>query len=201
MLSTKILGTGTVLLVLGVSGIGGFSFGFVNDPMALNAGIFLALIGFALMVSGFIALAGGEFGKRDLIEAGDSGVFTVGLIRCMVAISIADDHLDDTEITEIAKIYRHLTKTEISDDVIRQTADAMMEQGAKIEDELLIIEPTLTRDLKEKIIIASLYILAADDDMDERELLMLDDIREGLGLPLKRVEKMKADFLAKRNLD
>lgn len=200
MISTKILGTGTVILVCGVLSVGAYLFGFTPDPMFFTFGSFAAFVGFVTMVLGFFSLAGGEFGKRDLIEAGDSAVFTVGLIRCMIAISIADDHLDSTEITKISKIYKHLTKADISVDVIRSTADEMMQSKSKIEDELETIKPTLTRDLKEKIIVASLYILTADGDMDERELLMLDDIREALGLPLKRVEKMKADFFAKMKI-
>ncbi len=196
MLSTKILGTGLLLLVLGLLSASSYSVGIVTEPMAFTIGAISAIIGVVTVVIGFLALAGGEFGKRDLMEAGDSAVFTVGLIRCMVAISVADNHLDDAEVVQIAKIYKHLTKTDIGADLIKQTADDMMESKSNIQDELVSIKPTLTKDLKEKIIIASLYILAADGEMDERELLMLDDIREGLGLPLKRVEKMKADFLS-----
>lgn len=196
MISTKILGTGTLLLVLGVLSVGAYMFGFAADPLFFTLGSFAAFVGFVTMALGFFSLAGGEFGKRDLMEAGDSAVFTVGLIRCMIAISVADDHLDDTEIAQIAKVYKHLTKAEIGEDIIRQTANEMMESGCKIETELETVKPTLTKDLKEKLIVASLYILAADGDMDERELLMLDDIREALGLPLKRVEKMKAEFFA-----
>lgn len=199
MISTKILGTGTTLLVCGVLSIGAFMFVFTTQPMFFTIGSFAAFVGFITMVLGFFSLAGGEFGKADLMEAGDSAVFTVGLIRCMLAISVADDHLDDTEIAQIRKIYKHLTKTDIGEDVVRETADAMMESGSKIQDELVSIKPTLTKDLKDKIIIASLYILAADGDMDERELLMLDDIREGLDMPLKHVERIKAKFLA--NMD
>ncbi len=199
MISTKILGLGTTLLIAGVLSIGAYLFGFTEDSLFFTLGSFASFVGFVTMVLGFFSLAGGEFGKKDLIEAGDSAVFTVGLIRCMVAISVADNHLDDSEILQIRKIYKHLTKTDIDTDTVRKTADEMMESGSKIEDELVSIKPTLTKDLKDKIIIASLYILAADGEMDERELLMLDDIREGLDMQLKHVEKMKANFLA--NMD
>lgn len=200
MISTKILGTGTTLLIIGVLSLGAYLFGLAEDPLFFTLGSFSAFVGFVTMVLGFFSLAGGEFGKKDLMEAGDSAVFTVGLIRCMIAISVADDYLDDTEILQISKIYKHLTKTEISDDVIRQTAADMQEIGFKIEDELETIKPTLNRELKEKIVIASLYILAADGDMDERELIMLDDIREALGISLKIAEAIKANFFANTNV-
>jgi hypothetical protein len=44
------------------------------------------------------------------------------------------------------------------------------------------------------------YAVAADGDMDERELVMLDNIREGLNLSINHVEKIKTNFLSKREL-
>lgn len=196
MISTKILGTGTFFLIAGVCLIGAYLFGFIANSIIFSIGFFLTFVGFITMVMGFFTLAGGEFGKKHLMEAGDSAVFTVGLIRCMIAISVADDHLDDTEIVQMGKVYRHLTKTDIEPDVIRQMAAEMQDSGCDIQKELESIKPTLTKDLKEKLIIASLYILAADGDMDERELIMLEDIREALGVSLKKAEEIKAGFFA-----
>ncbi len=194
MLSTRVLGIGMLILVVGVV------CAMSQNPIAVQAGYLAIVLGAVVMILGFVSLAGGEFGKPDNIHSGDSAVFTVGLIRCMIAISIADGHLDDAEIEEIGKIYKHLTKTTISADVIRKAAAEMQASGAKIEDELANISPILNKELKRKIIIASLYILAADGEMDEGELIMLDDIRLGLAMPLAQVEKMKDEFLAKRHL-
>ena len=135
---------------------------------------------------------------KEGIREGDSAAFSIGLIRCMLAISIADDHLDDTEITQIAKIYHHLTTAEISEEIIRETAAEMQEYGIDIQKELRTVAPSLKAELKEKLIIASLYILMADGDMDEDELIMLDDIRLGLGVSLKQVDKIQKNFMKNR---
>ncbi|MGH1378681.1 MAG: TerB family tellurite resistance protein [Alphaproteobacteria bacterium] len=201
MLSTKMLGTGTIIMVLGVFLIGSYMFGFTTNPMASLTGWFMAFGGFIFMMLGFFSLAGGEFGKKDLLHAGDSSAFSVALIRCMVAISIADEHLDDSEITEIARIYKHLLKVETNEETIRNTADEMLEYGVDIKAELSTTSKTLNKELKEKLITASLLILAADGDMDEGELIMLDDIRLGLGMSLSKLNRIKAKFLSRRELN
>ena len=200
MLSTKMLGAGTIIMVLGVFLIGSYMFQFTTNPMASLVGLFMALGGFIFMMLGFFSLAGGEFGKKDLLHAGDSNAFSVALIRCMVAISIADDHLDDSEITEIARIYAHLLKVDTNEETIRNTAAEMQEHGVDIQAELKTTSKTLNKELKEKLITASLLILAADGDMDEGELIMLDDIRLGLGMSLGHIDKIKSNFLSKRDL-
>lgn len=200
MLSTKMLGTGTIIMVLGVCLIGSYMFNFTINPMVSLTGWFMAFGGFIFMMLGFFSLAGGEFGKKDLLHAGDSNAFSVALIRCMVAISIADDHLDDSEITEIARIYAHLLKVETSEETIRNTASEMLEYGVDIKAELSTTSKTLNKELKEKLITASLLILAADGDMDEGELIMLDDIRLGLGMSLSKLDKIKSNFLSRREL-
>lgn len=200
MLSTKMLGIGTVIMIFGILIIGSHLFQFTTSPLAAILGSFIATGGFILMMLGFFSLAGGEFGKKDLLHAGDSSAFSVALIRCMVAISVADEHLDDTEITEIARIYKHLLKVDTNEDMIRNTAAEMQEHGVNIQDELKTVSKTLNKELKEKLIIASLLILAADGDMDEGELIMLDDIRLGLGMSLGQIDKIKENFLSKRDL-
>ncbi|PCJ99465.1 MAG: hypothetical protein COA45_05365 [Zetaproteobacteria bacterium] len=200
MFSTKLLGIGTVILLLGILVIGSHTFHFTTSPAAPIVGSFMAISGFILMALGFFSLAGGEFGKKDLLHAGDSSAFSVALIRCMVAISIADDHLDDTEITEIARIYKHLLQVETNEDMIRNTAAEMKEYGVDIQNELKTVSKTLNKELKGKLITASLLILAADGDMDEGELIMLDDIRLGLGMSLPQIDKIKENFLNKRDL-
>lgn len=198
MVSTKFIGIGTTIFVIGALSIGLYKFGIIPNPNVFTAGAGIALLGVVFMILGVISLAGSEIMPKEGIREGDSAAFSIGLIRCMLAISIADDHLDDTEITQIAKIYHHLTTAEISEEIIRETAAEMQEYGIDIQKELRTVAPSLKAELKEKLIIASLYILMADGDMDEDELIMLDDIRLGLGVSLKQVDKIQKNFMKNR---
>ena len=201
MLSTKALGGGTFLFLIGVLMVGAHLFQFTTNPMVFGGGVIIAIIGLFLMASGFLTLAGSEIFKKGGIRVGDQNAFSLALLRCMVAISIADDFLDDDEVAEISKIYTHLTNNSIDDEVIRDTAAYMQENDTSIETEMLTVAGTMDKPHKEKLVIASLYILAADGDMDERELMMLDDIRLGLKMSLRQLDKIKADFLSKRELN
>ena len=199
MISTKFLGTGQVMFVIGVLGIGAYMFEIVPDPNIFQVSAGMAVLGAVLTILGIVAVAGGAVGDSISdsrgIHAGDGSVFSVGLLRCMLAITIADDRIDDTEIAQMKRIFKHLTGSPVDEETIRYTADQMLEEGADIKTELETIAPTLNKPLKKNIIVASLYILAADGVMDEDELLMLDDIREGLGMSYGACERIKKNFL------
>ncbi len=200
MLSTKILGGGIALLVLGLIVCGLQITGQIPDQIYFKAGTAIVILGVITMGAGIFLLTGIEFMPKEGLRESDQNIFSISLLRSMLAISIADDVLDDSEIVELKKIYKHLTQDEMDTDTIRHTAEDMMASGNNIEEELAIAAKVLDKKHKEKIIIASLYILAADGDMDERELLILNDIRRGLKLSIEHVEKIKADFLSKRDL-
>lgn len=198
--NTKFIGIGLALLVTGLAAVGARQFGFTDIPAVFMGGAFAAGGGAILMVMGVFALMGAEYRPREGLRAGDATLFSTGLIRCMIAISIADNHLDDSEISEIARIHKHLTKNSIGEAVIRETAEAMMAEGATIEHELSVIRGDLNNELKQKLIVASLYILAADGEIGQGELIMLENIREGLKLSFRQVENIKKQFLERRNL-
>ncbi len=130
----------------------------------------------------------------------NAGAFSMGLLRCIIAMSIADNILEDDEISEILRVYKQLTEWEVPEPVIRETADGMMKQGVSIELEIKNIARTLDEEQKETLILASLYILAADGDIAARELDMLEKIRTGLGLEPEKVEEIKTKFFAGKNL-
>tara|TARA_R110001592_G_scaffold3525_31_gene20183 strand:- start:555 stop:1169 length:615 start_codon:yes stop_codon:yes gene_type:complete len=200
MISTKFLGFGTLLFVIGVAAVAAFMFKITPDPNIYTGGAGMAALGLVCMALGLISLAGKAFIPQSGIQDGDSAAFSIGLIRCMLAISIADDYLDDNEIAQIAKIYRHLTGAEIGEETIRDTAAEMQQYGINIENELKNVAPSLDNNLKEKLVIASLFILTADGDMDEDEWIMLDDIRLGIGMSLKQIDKIQRNFMKKQNV-
>ncbi len=200
MISTKVLGTGTFLFVAGMLAIGAYTLKVVPDPNVFAVGAGSALLGVVLMGLGFLTLAGKAVIPQSGIHNADSAAFSIGLIRCMLAISIADDYLDDDEVAQIAKIYKHLTGAAIAEETIRDTAAEMQQYGINIENELKNVAPSLDNDLKEKLVIASLFILTADGDMDEDEWIMLDDIRLGIGMSLKQVDKIQRNFMKKQKV-
>ncbi len=199
MISTKFMGAGTAMFVIGALGMGGNFFGIIDDPNILKVSIFMALVGGAYMVLSVIALAGGAIDDHmydyKTLHAGDSNVFSVGLLRCMLAITIADGKIQDSEVDKISNIFQHLTGSTLDEETIRYTAEGMLEEGTDIKTELATVKPVLNKMLKKQMITASLYVLAADGDMNDDELIMLDDIREGLGFSMGQCERMKKKFL------
>lgn len=200
MLGTKILGMALFLIVIGLGLMGAYFTQTLVNPIYMGAGSAMLALGLGLMIMSILALTGSEVFRKGGLHEGDKNAFSLALLRCMLAISIADDVLDEDEVSEIEKVYKHLTETEIDPQVIRDTAEEMKFTNTNIAAELEVIVDTIDKHHKDRIIMASLFILAADGDMDERELMMLDDIRLGLKLSLNRVEKVKENFFAKRDL-
>lgn len=200
MTSTKFLGIGTLMFIIGISAVAAFTYKFVPNPNIYTVGAGMGALGLVFMGLGLLGLLGKVFIPQRGIQDGDSAAFSIGLIRCMLAISIADDYLDDDEVEQIAKIYKHLTHSEISEEMIRDTAAEMQEYGINIERELQNVAPSLDNDLKEKLVIASLFILTADGDMDEDEWIMLDDIRLGIDMSLKQIDKIQRNFMKQQKV-
>ncbi len=200
MISTKFLGTGTLMFIIGLAAAVAFSLKLVPTPEIYTVGIGMAALGLACMLLGLLMIAFKAFAPQKGLEKGDTAAFSVGLIRCMLAISIADDHLDDSEIEQISKIYKHLTGATMDEETIRYTAAEMMEHGSDIKAELQTLSHSLDHNLKDKLIRASLFILTADGEMDEDELITLDDIRLGIGMTLKQLDRIQKDFMKKQNV-
>ena len=201
MISTKFLGIGTLMLFIGLSAVAAYMLKIVPNANIYTIGAGMSAVGIILMGIGGISLAGKAFIPQSGIHNADSAAFSIGLIRCMLAISIADDYLDDDEVKQIAKIYKHLTNSEISEEMIRDTAAEMQQYGIDIEQELKNVAPSLDNPLKEKLINASLFILTADGDMDEDEFIMLDDIRLGIGMSLKQLDRIQKDFMKNQKVE
>ncbi|MCF8496569.1 MAG: TerB family tellurite resistance protein [Alphaproteobacteria bacterium] len=192
-----------------------------------TAGIFLCLLGAILMIgaqyagfqsvlwinglalgllaAGGIAFIGGLFHsvifqirRETSLHAQDGTVAAMALIRCMVAVSIADGHLDDREVNTIARIYRHLMKSPMEPETIRETARHMIQEGTDLRAEIHHVRNSLYKDLRRKILKACLHILAADGQIDAREEEMLELIRKGFRLPRKDLRRMKRKFLDSR---
>lgn len=196
----RIMATGIVFLVLGVIAIGLYQAQVTPSPLVMSGGsICLALGGF-MVIFGLFGAAFKEFTPREGIHRGNTAIFSHTLIRCMIAITVADNVLEDDEVKAVRSLYKRVTGSEIGEAIVRETAQEMLKGGVDIIAELKNTQSSLDKESKEKIIIAALYILAADGVMDEGEEMFLEDIRDGLKVPMGRFNKIKKDFLAARAL-
>ena len=196
----RVLAAGITLLILGFIAIGAYQTHSVTDPLVMTGGSVALGVGVLLTLLGFLSSVFQEFSPKTGIHRGDTAIFSHTLIRCMIAITVDDNELEDEEVKAVASVFKRVTGSPVGEKIIRETAGEMMESGVDIISELKNTQSSLDKSSKEKIIIASLYILAADGIMDEGEEMFLEDIRDGLKVPMGRFNKIKKDFLASRNL-
>ena len=200
MTGTKISSLGIAILIPSLLCLMAFLTNITTNSLFSVLGGGGTVVGMGLFFLGFLGSVGKELGTGKGVNSANSGIFTSALLRSMLAVSIADNHLDDDEVSEIMRVYKHLTKDEISEEVVRATAEEMMGKGTQIFEELKLSAKMLNKDVKEKIIIACLYILAADGDMDPEEEVMLEAIQFSLNLSAGKVRKIKADFVKSKGL-
>lgn len=196
----RIMAMGIILLALGALGIMFYLSGTVTNPLVMGAGSVFLIFGLLLLFLGMFGATYAEYAPKQGVSSGDTAIFSHTLIRCMIAITVSDNVLEDSEVKAVRSLYKRVTGSEISEAIVRETAGEMLEKGVDIIKELKNTQANLDKGSKEKIIIASLYILAADGVMDEGEELFLEDIRDGLRVPMGRFDKIKRDFLASRAL-
>ena len=158
------------------------------------------IVGLLIFVSGMLTSFLFQVKKKKSIHHDDGTIAATALIRCMIAICIADEELDEREIKMISKIYKQLMNTEMAEDEILYAAEEMQREETTIGEELAHINNTLYDDLRTKILKASLYILTADGSVDVREEQMLEEIRKGLKYSKGKLERAKKAFFAERGL-
>ena len=158
-------------------------------------------VGFVILLIGMINSFFSQVKKKDSIHHDDGTVAAMALIRCMIAMCIADEDLDEREIALIQKIYKQLMNSDMDKETILYAAQEMLEEeDTDIVSELARINDTLYDELRGKILKASLYILAADGEVDEREEEALELIREGLGYSKAKLQRAKDKFFEERGL-
>jgi uncharacterized tellurite resistance protein B-like protein len=200
MLGVKNMMFGLIACVLGVAVIFGAKAGQLNMPWIDYIGYGALGLGGVLFVIGLLHTIVHYSQSNKGLHRADVSAMSLALIRSMIAMSIADGNLDDAELKTIAKIYAQLTGTEIDEDTIRDTAEHMKSEGVSIADEMKNAKTVLDKDLKNKIVKAALYILAADGVMEEGEEAILEEIRAGLGISKAALETTKEKFLTAKGI-
>lgn len=200
MSGVRILASGIALMIFGLLAIGAYQTQSITDPVVMTGGSVVLGLGALMTIFGFLSSAFQEFVPKTGIHRGDTAIFSHTLIRCMIAITVADNELEDREVKAVASIFKKVTGSAVGEKIIRETAEEMMKSGVDIIAELKNTQASLDKASKEKIIIASLHILAADGVMDQGEEMFLEDVRDGLKVPMTRFNKIKKEFLAAKNL-
>ena len=200
MSGMRILASGVALMIFGLVAIGAYQTQSITDPLVMTGGSVLLALGVLLTIFGFLSSAFQEFAPKTGIHRGDTAIFSHTLIRCMIAITVADNELEDREVKAVASIFKRVTGSAVGEKIIRETAEEMMKSGVDIISELRNTQGSLDKASKDRIILASLHILAADGVMDEGEEMFLEDVRDGLKVPMGRFKKIKKDFLLSKTL-
>ncbi len=193
MAGMKVLAAGILVALLGGGFFGGYHF-FELAEQYYKIGIALLVLGAIGFLSGLGLLV---YALRDPmgVHAQDANASFMALLRCMVAMSIADGQLDDEEIEGIVEVYETLTENELEPETVIEIAESMMGEELVLRKELENMRVVLTTDLKEKIVRASFYILAADGVVSAREKELLKEIRTGVGLSKARYLFLKREFI------
>ncbi len=188
-----ILAVGLVIAV-----IGGIFFGVAHagdtDLTLLTTGLILLGVGGLFFSAGFLMMLYALREPTGVHEQDVAATYTA-LLRCMVSMAVADGTVDEAEIKTIRRAFKALTGEGIGNDFVSEVVESVYESNTNIEIELSRVRSILTPDLKEKILKASFYILAADGIMDADEEELMSQIRKGLGYSIIRFTLMKRDFL------
>ncbi len=196
MLATKILLSGLAIAILGgivlaLVHLGHLSVGLMPVSfLIIGLGVVVFGVGFYMLSRGLRPEEG--------VHAHDAGAAFQALARCMTAMAIADGKLDDEELVSICRIFEKLTGNKLDEGFVREIVAQMQRDGVTMSDELAVVKPILTDDLKLKLIRAAFLILAADGVADEKEERLMEEIRAGLGFPKPRFNAMKKKFFESR---
>ncbi len=200
MLGANKMMIGLLLCVFGVLVIVTTHYTSMPDLVNLIAYGTIAVGGILFVLGLLYSMLHHGTGKKKGVHQDDTAISATALIRCMIATSIADGHLHDNEVTTIAKIYTQLTGSPMDENTIRETADHMEEEGSDILTELANIKGILDDNLKNKILKASLFILAADGVVEKDEEVILGAIRKGLGISKGKLKSARKKILTAKGL-
>ena len=109
------------------------------------------------------------------------------LIYTMVTVAEADSDISDDEITIIGDLVDHLPVfDEIGREQVAEMAVAcseMIGQPGGLDQVFAMIREALSPTLREAAYALACDVIAADRRLNRREIGMLDQVREGLGVP------------------
>ena len=185
-------------IALGSLGFGYLiSSGFFGTPAG-----WLIVAAYAIMfISGLIAAWGllllitqQLHSHRDEVKA-KWGLTGLACFDVMVHMSMADGHLDETEIAVISSISSHLFGRKASDSEIKGAAKEVVNSKRPIEFVLQGLNNRLNSQQKGLIIKAALYLINADGKVTASEQEMLARVVSALNISTNELTDLTAEVV------
>jgi len=110
----------------------------------------------------------------------------------MIAMLLADGHVDDTEVAAVRKLFEELTKKPLEEKPLRDEIAEFSRSGATIDSVLSGFDGLLNDHGKEKVVEAAYLVAAADGVFDDSEMEMLAVIGKKLGLSVSHLRGLMA---------
>ncbi len=112
----------------------------------------------------------------------------------MIRVMIADGEVDEQEVHTVSEVYRQLTGTEVSADVIRAKATLAQSQGRDLQAALIELAPHLSDEGKGTVLKAAVMVAAADGEFEASEQALISEIANALGMSEDQVRDTVAEL-------
>jgi tellurite resistance protein len=109
-------------------------------------------------------------------------IFMVAVKQMMIAICLADGVVDDGEVAQIQTIYERLTGARVSEQDLREEIAEIASRGAPLFDLIDHLIGQLNDHGRETAISSAYLIAAADGNVEESEMALLQEIAARMGM-------------------
>ncbi len=114
--------------------------------------------------------------------------------RVMVMMSVADGHLDPTEVQAMNRIAVDLTGIPFPEDEVNAVLKTVHTEGLPLNPWLRSLMGSLNKSGRKAVLMAAAGIAAADDKLEVAEVALLNRIAERLELGKKSVDHTLAQY-------
>lgn len=105
----------------------------------------------------------------------------LAMLYAMLAVMIADGHIDDDEVKHTCNFFHHVTHKEIRPETVRQTASGLLADGHSVDAWLTDLAPQIAPDDRLPVLRAACVIALADGQLVDVEVEQLQTIGRVLG--------------------
>lgn len=174
-----------------VAGIGLAAMGvlFTAITYAAKPGGFVVVTYGAVLVGGYQFLAGlfqlisYNFKSPEGKAKAQAQASVTAILQAMLATSIADGEIHDSEVQTVATIYKKLFGATVDPAWLKQTAAEMLQNKFNVEEALSDKRSLIDPDLRPMVLKAACFVAAADGKIDPKESAILGSIAVALQMP------------------
>ena len=153
-------------------------------------------VGAVQFVIGLVQYLGYQSKSPEQKEAAQADAALTAVVQAMVAMSVADGNLDDSEIGMISGLYQNLTGQSLAADDIRGIAASMEKSDFSITDTLDGVRGMLDTESRELVLKAAYLVLIADGIVEENEEKLLNGIADTLQISDDRTGEIIDEIMA-----